>query len=311
MYLDQFAISNLVFSNEEIWKDLKLLLEQGVKEGKLRCPIPFDHFLETSQAEPEKAIKIDDYFSSISNGLGFKSTFQTTSQLRISMLRKNNLTVNTFIGTLKKEKILAEKREFDFFYHRKREFNQMIEEGMNVSNSFRNITHNQKIEKKTKKSMYDAICHISTQEFAARLKDLIKNGNIIIRGDSFSFMDVPNWIDQTIFRLINVHRMDAKETKKLLTIIQKNGFSKIAPLDIRFSLYAIMAVESKNEKAGDHIDIERIAVGLPIADYLLIDKQRKSEIIELGLDKKYKTKVYSGSKVDLLNLINELGMILN
>jgi len=311
VYLDQFAISNLVFSNEEIWKDLKLLLEQGVKEGKLRCPIPYDHFLETPQAEPEKAKKIDDYFSSISNGLVFKSTFHITSQLIISMLRKNNLTVNTFIGKLKKEKILSEKREFDFFYDRKQEFDQMIAEGANVSNSFRNITHNQKIEKKTKKTMYDAIYHISTQEFVARLKDLIKDGNIVIRGDSFSFMDIPNWIDQTIFRLINIHRMDVKETKKLLSIIQEYGFSKIAPLDIRFSLYAIMSIESKKENAGDHIDIERIAAGLLISDYFLIDRQRKSEIIELVLDKKYQTKVYSGCKLDILSLINELKMILN
>ena len=50
----------------------------------------------------------------------------------------------------------------------------------------------------------------------------------------------------------------------------------------------------------------RIASGLPISDILLTDKQRKNEIVELGLHEKYCTKIYNGTKRDLEELIFEL-----
>ena len=53
----------------------------------------------------------------------------------------------------------------------------------------------------------------------------------------------------------------------------------------------------------------RIVNGLPISDIFLTDKKRKSEILELGLDVKYKTKVYSGRQEDLMSLYEELKSI--
>lgn len=311
LYLDQFASSNLALQNDGIWMDLKSCIEFGVKNGKLICPIPHDHFIETAQANLEQAIIIDNYFTRLSNGFMFKPTVYTNSQLIISILRNNNLTLETFISKGIKENVLNEESELDYYKNKKNEFNKMIEEATSISNHLRKARFGQKIEKETKESMYNAISKFATSEFIERLNDLLKVGNIIIRGDKFSFMEVPNWIDQTIFRLVKVHKMNPKETKRLISIIQKFGFSKFPPLDIRFSLYAIMSIESKKEDAGDHIDIERIATGLPISDYFLIDRQRKSEITSLGFDTKYNAKVYCGTKIDLLNLKNELETIIN
>ena len=311
LYLDQFASSNLALKNEGIWPDLKSLLEYGVKKGRIICPIPYDHYIETSQANLEQALKIDNYFSALSNSFMFKSTAYTNSQLIISELRKNKLTIDTFIVKRIKENVLNGKNELNYYKKQKNEFNRMIEEATTESNKLRKNRKSQKKEKETKKIMYKVISHIATDEFINRLNDLLKTGNITIKGDKFSFIEVPNWIDQTIFRLVRVHKMNLKETKKLISIIKKYGFSKFPTLDIRFSLYAIISIESKHEDAGDHVDIERIASGLPVSDYFLIDRQRKFEITSLELDTKYNTKVYCGNKIDLLNFRSELENIVN
>lgn len=311
LYLDQFASSNLALENEAIWLELKSLIEIGIKEEKLICPIPHGHFLETSQANPQKALIIDNYFSIISNGYMFKSSTYTTSQLIISVLRNNNLTLNTFIRSGINKNVLNDEKTFDYFKNRKQEFNKMVDEATSFANSIRNNAQGQKIEKEVERKVQKAIAQLSTKEFVDRLEELIKIGNITIRGDKFSFIEVPNWIDQIIFRLVKVHRMNPKETKKLISIIKNEGFSKFPTLDIRFSLSMFMATKNKKENSNDHIDIERIATGLPISDYFLIDKQRKAEIIELGFDKKYQTKIFSGIKTDLIDLKIELEKIVN
>lgn len=311
LYLDQFASSNLALEKEGIWSELKSLLDTCVETGKILCPTPYEHFLETSQAKQKHALEIDKYFLKLSKGFMFKTTAYTTSQLIISMLRRNNLTFSTFIAKRIKEDILTNNNELDLIKNRKNNFDKMIEEGTSMSNKMREVRNGQKIEKEAKKNLYNAISHVAKQEFIERLNDLLKEGKIEIRGDKFSFIEVPNWIDQTIFRLVKVHKMNPKETYKLISIIQKYGFSKFSTLNIRFSLYAIMSIENKKENSGDHIDIERIASGLPVSDYFFTDKQRKSEIISLGLDTKYDTKVYSGTQTDLNSVKDELMNILN
>ena len=310
LYLDQFAVSNLVLEEKGVWIDLKEIIEEGVKEGKLLCPITFDHFFETTQADPERALKIDAYFSFLSNGWMFKPTAYTDSQLIISTLRKNNFTLKTFLNEDIKRNILSDKSEFEHLKKGKNEFDLLINEATAGINSLRKVKNNQKVEKEDKKIMYNALSLVSTREFLERLNDLVKNGNIVIRGDKLSFKDVPNWVDQIIFRLVEIHKMTSKETKKLISIIQKHNFSKFPTLDIRFSLLAKMSIEGKKELPSDHIDVERISVGLPISDYLLTDKKRKSEIIDLGLDLKYNTKVYCGSENDLNRLKSDLQLIL-
>jgi len=82
-------------------------------------------------------------------------------------------------------------------------------------------------------------------------------------------------------------------------------------LNIKSSLNAYLAVKNKKENSGDHIDLMRIATYLPSADILFTDKKRKYEICDLGLDKKYKTLVFSGIENDLIQVKELLRMINN
>jgi hypothetical protein len=114
-----------------------------------------------------------------------------------------------------------------------------------------------------------------------------------------------------IHQLITRHKIKKHETQKLVDHLIQFGFDNIPTLDIRSSLIAFIAVNNKKETVNDHVDIMKISSGLPISDIFLTDSQRKFEILELGLDKKYKTKVYSGINSDLEMLIFELNLILN
>ncbi len=94
--------------------------------------------------------------------------------------------------------------------------------------------------------------------------------------------------------------MTEKETKMLIDHIEELGFESFSTLNIKTSLIAIGAIQHKKEQESDHIDFTRIATGMEVSDILFTDKRRKFEIIELGLDKKYNCKIFSGVEEDLI-----------
>jgi hypothetical protein len=49
---------------------------------------------------------------------------------------------------------------------------------------------------------------------------------------------------------------------------------------------------------SDSMDVDFLSVALPIAHYVLADKQMEKRIKRLGLDKRWNTKVYSMSSID-------------
>ena len=70
IYLDQFSVSEMVFG-EGVWETIRTLLVNAVDSGKVICPIPLEHFIETAGLERSKAIQQDQFFKSISHGRSF------------------------------------------------------------------------------------------------------------------------------------------------------------------------------------------------------------------------------------------------
>jgi len=70
IYLDQFSVSEMIFG-EGTWKTIRALLVNAVEKGKVLCPIPLEHFVETVGMERSKAIQQDQFFKSISRGKCF------------------------------------------------------------------------------------------------------------------------------------------------------------------------------------------------------------------------------------------------
>jgi hypothetical protein len=162
---------------------------------------------------------------------------------------------------------------------------------------------------KTKEAMINAIKKIEPRKFINRLSELNKIGEITIKGDLIAGQSIPNWIDLTIDQLLKKHVFKKNEVDKLINEFEKFGFQNIPTLDIKFSLMALMSVYSKGEKPSDHIDLMRIANGLPISDYLFTDRRRKAELVESGLPSKYNSKVFCGTQNDLEEFLAEINNI--
>lgn len=306
VYLDQFASSGIFESTTKEWIKIKELIIRGFKNKKIICPLSSEHYIETSQKQNDKAVYLDSEFFKISGGYAFKSELFITCQLLISLIRKNNITLQTYLYDKIHENVLSKEDNYKQFDENKKQLNSKIEEATLVANEIRKIERNKKSDAIVRQKMFEAHKSISVSEFISRLNALLQEGHIYIRGVSFASGDVPNWIDQIIFQLTNKHRITPKETRLLIKELKLNGFKNIPTLDIRTSISALISVQNKKEIVNDQVDIMRVSSGLPISDILLTDATRKREIEELELDKKYNTMVFSGKNEDLENLINEL-----
>ncbi|MDO3695992.1 hypothetical protein QVZ41_14160 [Wenyingzhuangia sp. chi5] len=307
IYLDQFVISDIIDGTNPLWLKIKELLEVNHSLGKLYCPLSVEHTLETAKKNIEGAIKHDKYFRSLSDNYLLKSDPFLTSQIISSLIRKNNFTTNTFLKT-------AKLKDFDEIYNQINKNNKIFDESITHRFSSQNeIRKNLKPtnNNETELILMNAIKNIERQKFIDRLKEYIKKKRIQIRPDNYGNHNFPHWIDQLLYQLTYKHSFKKKQLEQLLTELETNGFRRIPTLYIKTSLGAYLAVKNKQENTGDHIDLMRISSYLFSTDIFFTDKKRKHEICDLGLDKKYKTKVFSGVKQDLIEFIEYLENIKN
>lgn len=306
IYLDQFAISDMIESQEgDVWFEIKKAIFKGYNEGKLFCPQSGEHFIETSQKSIENAKYQDKLFSQISDGYCFKSELFVTSQLISSRIRKNNITSRTYMYE-NVSNIFDSSSSIKKFDKLNKKLKYLVNSASENLNSMRDLTSNQKIEFETRKTMLNVMRKMSTRKFIDRLEELLRDEKIFIKGVRIKDKEVPDWVDLIIEQLLKRHKFKKKEVRKLIIEFKNNDFSNIPSLHIRTSLELMMSLYSKKESSGDHIDIARISTGLSISDILLTDRKRKSEIKEAGLGIKYNTKVFSGSKRDLPKLLIQL-----
>ena len=87
-----------------------------------------EHFIESSQKENKKAIHIDNEFYKLSCGYAFKSELFITPQLISSLIRGNNITLNTFLYENIKRDVLANNENFRDLDKIKKELNVKIDE---------------------------------------------------------------------------------------------------------------------------------------------------------------------------------------
>lgn len=302
IYLDQFVVSNLISENNNLWTEIKQLLEINHLNNKIYCPLSVEHILETAKKDLPNAIIHDEYFRKLSDNQIFKNDPFLTAQLISSLIRNYKFTLNTFLdsGGIKKiDEIYSQINENN------RIFDQSIEYKTSSQNELRKIL-NPKTDTNTEKLFCNTIKNIEVQTFLNRLNEYIELKKIYIRQDDYGENVFPNWIDQLLYQLTYKHQFKEKEFKQFLLELQKNGFNRIPPLNIKFSLGAYIAVKNKQENTSDYIDIMRISSCLFSTDIFFTDKKRKFEICELQLDKQYNTKVFSGTESDLVEFKNYL-----
>ena len=308
IYLDQFAVSEMAIPTSKIWKDIRQKIIQLHSENLIFCPISLEHFIETAGKDFEHFKELHNFLYAISSGYFIKPEIFITSQLISSQIRNNNITHKTFLD--ENYPILENLEDkYEKLKQTKSGYNEMFTEGLSDLNLFRNMQGTQRLENKMKEDFLNANLQISSTNFVSRLKELQQDNKISIRGNNFGGHEMPNWLDQIIYQLLTKHKFSRNEIDKLITEFERNGFNNISVLDIRFKINSLLSVYNKKEIPSDHIDIGRICTALPISTILLTDKKRKYEILELQLDKKYSTKIFSGTQEDLNDFLTELNLI--
>lgn len=302
LYFDQFVVSDLLMGKNPLWIEIKELLEFNYLNGKIYCPISVEHILETTKKNLEDAKVHDLYCRNISDGFSFKTEPHLTAQLISSLVRKNKKTTNIF---LTKSTYKSMDDIYTLINSDHNIFDNGIRSCLQPQNDIRQILSN-KIDKNLEIDMMNAIKQHEVDKFKLRLKEYIDLKSVTSRLDNFGELKVPNWIDQFLYQLTYKHKFKLRDFQSLFKELDKNGFSRIPTLNIKFSISAYLAVKNKKEDSGDHVDFMRISSYLFSSDIFFTDKQRKYEIQELELDKKYNTLVFTGVKNDLLKFIDLL-----
>lgn len=306
VYLDQYAVSEMLDSKiGELWFEIKEILQILHQKSKIFCPTSIEHYFETSAKNFEASNEHDTFLRLLSDGYCIKPELFITSQLISSRIRNNKITLNTYMHLNNTKPI--DKYIYAHFKEKNENFKEIITGSLKEVNEFRGLFKNDiKMVSQSKDLLLNLSLQKEVQNFIGRLKELRNKKGITIRGDNLGTVQIPNWIDLIIHQLLEKHKFTDKEVILLISEFEKYGFSNIPTLYIRFSLTGLIASYGKKEDKNDQIDIMRISNGFSISDIFLTDKKRKHEINELGLSKKYNTKVYSGTQNDLECLRNEL-----
>ena len=225
IYLDQFAVSNLVDCHPD-WLGIKELLQYGVSQNIIVCPVPYKHFLETAQKFDENALLHHEFLTSLSGGYYFKSEPFITAQLLISSIRKNNITANTFLST-KLDPNFSFAKSIDKFRGYRKNFASMINEFEEVASSFTKIQRDRKIAPNIELQLMAAHKTVFKFEFCDRLKELNEKKVIVIRAVNFQVQAVPHWIDYLLNTLLKLNKMSSAEGKMLWAYINRYGFDQI------------------------------------------------------------------------------------
>lgn len=291
-----------------IWKSIRDKILELHSKNLIFCPISLEHYIETAGKDFEHFKRNHNFLYSICSGYIIKPEIFITAQLISSRIRNNNVTFKTFL-----QEDYPELDNLESAYQKlnqtKSGYNSLLTDSLEELNSFRNTQGTARFDNNLKDSLMNATLNISRNNFIERLKEVQQKKSIMIRGQKFGNQEVPNWIDQIIYQLLNKHKFKENEVVKLIAEFETNGFDNISVLDVRFKINSILSVYNKKEITSDHIDIGRICTALPISTILMTDKKRKNEILELKLNEKYSTKIISGTEDDLNSLIAELNKI--
>jgi hypothetical protein len=113
------------------WKEIRDLLKQGFIAQKLFCPLSSEHFLESSNKTEVYRSDLNKGFLQLSNGYTFKSELEITSQLLISLIRRNNITLNTILSKFKNHGVPTD-HEWKDLSNKTKDFNSMTDEATSL-----------------------------------------------------------------------------------------------------------------------------------------------------------------------------------
>lgn len=328
LYLDQFAVSNMYNADPTTpWGLLRDTIIEKVNKGVLLCPMPIDHLYETAgrSMKDNEGILNEEYskqiegqhnfFRALAHGTVFYYYEEIVATEIIMLLKHGEVNLmksfylhKSYLAQIDICEIYDELHKFNLENH------EHTTNLYKFANEIRDISKSHSINSRTHKKeqtetmFLNAIVSLEVGNLIKELKALYQRGFVSIRGVQCGTFEVNNQVDTIIYNLTQ-KKIDKKSTERLIRELETHRFDRIPSLYIHSILNADMALTNKHQTPNDAIDLDRAAVGLRVSDYFFADNEKKLTIEKYHLDKKYKTKVYSGKKDSILALTKELLML--
>lgn len=306
VYLDQFAVSNIVDNSSSQWNKISFLITKGVSEQKIICPNSFEHLLETSKRHEEPGVNQYMQFHAISNGYRLLDEQTVTTKCMISLMRNKKFSQSTF---LLKENPFSIKHPdiLNDFKTLARAFDDINNEAFELVNKIRQIERSKNRPQKTLNlSGLDHYRVSYLLNLTTRLDSYSHTGTFKKTPIILPSVTLPFWADAIMELLISDFKISRKEARIGKKLLEKEGLKIIPALYVRTAMEWLMVIKNKNENTNSHIDVMRLTVAIPFSDVVLIDRERSYDIKSLGLDKMYNTLVYSGHKTEIDRFISKL-----
>ncbi len=90
----------------------------------------------------------------------------------------------------------------------------------------------------------------------------------------------------------------------LLRFYLSEAYRKIPSIDISCRLITGLVTSETEIKSGDTMDIDQLSAVIPYVNYVITDKVMRNKLMQLGIDKKYNTKIWCMRDFD--EIIEEL-----
>ena len=326
IYLDQFSVSEMIYG-EGMWETIRTLLVNGVEKGKIICPIPLEHFVETVGMERRNAIQQDRFFKSISRGKRFLTWEEIAANeiMLFTKFKKNKPIIANYIKDLDGDYDLENDATYQKHYLIREQILSRKEQEKERLNSFRQLSRGknetdatiaslskeEKKEKRRQKNKYEENKDVLKDALSVFIvKPYIELFREVCVGEKLSadLMLLPR-PEQRIALLLCKKRFNGRNFLSASNEFQKNQFNNIPALHTYYSLRIYYAIKQMKEKANDDIDWERISTGIFISDIMVIDKRQKYALQNMGIDKKYGTILYSNIEDDIMAFKDRLEQI--
>lgn len=300
IYLDQFAVSNMLDAKEgSLWHDIRLIILEKVTEGKLLCPLSIEHTFETSQKTRGNACLHELFYQNISNNYTFRDFSSiVANQINILIRKYCKTSIDTFL-CLKYLNLSDDKTYFNI----NKEFGSLKKKSNDDYKLHNKICRDGGIRNILIKSgeigrinLLKIMESKNIDSFIGNIKQTI---NLISKGE-LNNRD----LNPIVCKLLGYHHFTKNELVSLANELERNGYENIASLYIHNKLLYLSAVNGSKMDFNDQIDIDRISIGLPYSDYLFCDFKHKKEILQLQLDKKYNTQIFTAKTDDLESFLD-------
>lgn len=287
--LDQFAASKMD-NKEGEWGYARELLYHAVKDNLVICPIPMEHYVETSKRSLEKAISTDSLLRSLSIGYSFKPWEYIVMGEILSVLESQKpiswevLYFNPISESMNfRNRIFWEQcSNATKLYH---EYSSREKDKLN---SLQKLMRTRPAKKQSALMLISAIMTCSALQYAETFRKVAEI-------ECLPDFNITGYMP-THERIALMMRKQNFSKDTLLSVAEefdKNHFNNIPSLYTFYSMKGYKTVMYENTSVNDGVDLERISSGINISDFLFTDKRQKEKLQMLGLDQRYGTKVYS------------------